>query len=296
MTLAMNLLWAVAVDLYTFAVSALLGARRVHHASHDEEVIYVASRPERVALVAPAEGASETHRASHEEHAHLESVFEHMVSLPKKNTIAYVATSGAPLRSAPQKGSDTIISRMPFGSMLVAVEQVGVWVRVFHAGNEGFVELVDLADRAAFVHPKFVIGVQNDANDPVTERVRAMIEDEFSYGEGDMPLQAEEYVLYKLVRNGIRPLWPATRPRTPGTWARILGGTTGVTISVEPSPRSVIEWDHGESRHIAFVEAVYPDGTIQISEANWPDRGIYNERVLTRDEWIALAPSFISFV
>jgi hypothetical protein len=289
----MNLLWAVAVDLYTFAVTALFGTR-TPHASHEEHVIHVSPRPERLALVAPT--SVEADAIDHEhEHAHLESVFEHMVALPKKNTIAYVATSGAPLRIQPEKGMDTIIDRMPFGAMLVAVEQVGEWVRVFHAGKEGFVELIDLADRAAFVHPKFVIGAPNDANDPATERVRAMIQDEFSYGEGEMPLQAEEYVLYKLVRNGVRPAWPSTRPRTPGTWARILRGAPGVSISVEPSPRSVVEWDLGHKGHVAFVEAVYPDGTIQLSEANWPDRGIYNERVLVREEWMALAPFFISF-
>ena len=40
-----------------------------------------------------------------------------------------------------------------------------------------------------------------------------------------------------------------------------------------------------EIGHVAFVEEVYPDGSIRISEANWPRNGIYNERVLTVAEW-----------
>lgn len=46
--------------------------------------------------------------------------------------------------------------------------------------------------------------------------------------------------------------------------------------------------------HLAYVEKVFPDETIQISEADWPDRGIYNERVLVENEWRALTAVFIT--
>ena len=63
----------------------------------------------------------------------------------------------------------------------------------------------------------------------------------------------------------------------------------------EPSPRAVIEWEHEGKGHVAFIEAVYPDQSIQLSEANWPDRGIYNERVMVQEEWTKLDPTFIVF-
>jgi surface antigen len=56
-----------------------------------------------------------------------------------------------------------------------------------------------------------------------------------------------------------------------------------------------MEWSVGEKGHVAFVEAVFPDASLQISEANWPDRGIYNERVMVREEWKKLSPTFITF-
>lgn len=37
--------------------------------------------------------------------------------------------------------------------------------------------------------------------------------------------------------------------------------------------------------HIAYVEEVYDDESIFISEANWPGGGKYNERKLTKANW-----------
>lgn len=47
--------------------------------------------------------------------------------------------------------------------------------------------------------------------------------------------------------------------------------------------------------HLAYVDAVFPDDSLQITEANWPDEGVYNERVLVKEEWEGLEPRFIHF-
>lgn len=51
-----------------------------------------------------------------------------------------------------------------------------------------------------------------------------------------------------------------------------------------------------EVGHVAYVEAVFPDDTITISEVNFPDSGIYNERSLLKEEWKSLKPVFIQIV
>jgi surface antigen len=51
--------------------------------------------------------------------------------------------------------------------------------------------------------------------------------------------------------------------------------------------------DMSPKGHVSYVEAVFPDKSIQVSEANWPEDGIYNERVMVEEEWRALAPHFI---
>lgn len=215
-------------------------------------------------------------------------------AVPQKNTVVYVATADAPIRKTPTNSIDNVLVKAPYGAMLVALENENGWVRVFHHGVEGWMLIEDIADRAAYVYPRFIIGEANLSDDPNTERVRAVIADEFSYGERNTELQAEEYVLYKLYRRGAKINWSDVRPRTPGTWGTLLRDAEGILMLSEPKQRAVMEWMISETLgHLAYVEAVFPDGSIQISEANWPDQGIYNERVLVRDEWQALKPAFI---
>ncbi len=290
----MNLLLAVAEDLFLFASSSIgkvMGFTVAERHHGGAGVIIASPRPERIGIEAPKVTELETEPGE----AHLDTVFEPVVTAPQRNTVVYVSTSGAPLRTSPMRGVDNLIEHMPYGSMLVAMDTENNWVRAFFRGVEGYVELHDLADRAAYVYPKFVIGEANTAHDPNTERVRAYIGDEFSFGETALPLQAEEYVTYKLLRNGVILPWGKERPRTPGTWRKLLGRAKGIEVMHTPRPRSVIEYILGSGKgHVAFVESIFPDGAIQISEANWPVDGTYNERVLVKEEWQKLDPAFIT--
>ena len=96
------------------------------------------------------------------------------------------------------------------------------------------------------------------------------------------------------MRRGIRIAWPEVRPRTPGSWHTILRGLPGVHVGVLPKQGMIIEYtEENDIGHLAYVEAVFPDGTITISEANHPHGGIYNERSLSRETWRSLQPLFI---
>ena len=148
--------------------------------------------------------------------------------------------------------------------------------------------------RTADVYPSFIIGAENSGREATTVRLRLVIRDEFAAILSQLPLGANEYVYYKLLRRGARIAWPDVRPRTPGSWANILGTLEQVTVGDGATVGSVMEFVLPEKAHLAYVENVFPDGTIQISEADWPDRGIYNERVLVEEEWRSLGPVFIT--
>lgn len=48
-----------------------------------------------------------------------------------------------------------------------------------------------------------------------------------------------------------------------------------------------------DTGHVAYVESVFPDGTITISEIGpWKD-GVYGERSLAQEMWRELKPVFI---
>lgn len=213
----------------------------------------------------------------------------------EKNVVMYVGSTGLSLFKNPTKEFDGILTRIPYGAMVMLTNRKGRWAEVLYREARGWVLADDLVDRAAHVYPQFIIGEQNNADDPSTIRTRAVIDDVFSCGSAEMSLQAPEYVLYKLIRKGLTIAWPIGHtPRVPGAWHSILKGVPGVHISVTPKTGSIMEYMINENMgHLAYVEAVFPDETINISEVNYPDCGIYNERVLTHEEWKELKPIFI---
>ncbi len=209
-------------------------------------------------------------------------------------TVAYVGSARAPLFATPTKEFDTVITTLPYGAMVMVLEEKGRFSKVAQNGVTGWMLRDDLSDRAAYVYPDFRIGEANRAGDPNTERLRAVIGDIFHGGESEVPLQAGEYVTYKLFRKGATINWPPTRPRTPGRWQLLLQGTPGVHIGTTPKSGGIMEYtlEH-DIGHLAYVEAVFPDERITISEVNNPSDGIYSERTIPRDVWQLMNPVFI---
>ncbi len=218
----------------------------------------------------------------------------------QKNTVMYTSSIATPLRSAAGAYGDTVYTVLPYGSMVMVLQDQDLWAEVASGSYRGWVYVDDLEDRAAHVYPSFVIGAPNDADDPTTIRVRAIINDEFGAGEAGMPLQSEEYVLYRLIRRGVTVKWPPVRPRKPGMWSDILATVPTVRKIATPAVGTVIEFTDRvdvpeEMGHLGYVEAVFPDGTLSISEANWPEAGMYNERILTKAEWDLEHVIFLQF-
>jgi hypothetical protein len=213
---------------------------------------------------------------------------------PAQNTVMYANRTGLPVFKNPTGEFDTVVGRLSFGMLVMVLGEKGKFVRISSNGIEGWARREDLVDRAAHVYPEFIIGKENNSNDENTTRVRAILGDEFGGSDIEYPLQAGEYVLYRLYRKGLRIIWPVSRPRTPGMWHELLRGMPGTHMGVAPKTGTIMEYMlHDELGHVAYVEAVFPNETISISEVNFPHSGIYNERVLTREEWRELRPIFI---
>lgn len=291
----MNLFFAVVEDLSSFAYGAMrdffLPSPKIEN---PERVL-----PSRQTYVALPSSTQPYTRALPDPVSH--ALSPETIKNLQKSTVMYTAAMVTPLRTAPGATGDAVYTMLPYGSMVMVIEVRDMWAHVACGTYTGWVYVDDLEDRAAHVYPSFHIGEMNDADEPATIRVRALINDEFGAGELDLPLQPEEYVVYKLLRKGIKIEWPPVRPRTPGTWSGILYPSEAVLVESEPKADTLIEYllpeDVHEQRrgHLAYVEAVFPDQSIQISEVGWPEEGMYNERVLVADEWRALNAAFLSF-
>jgi hypothetical protein len=320
----MQVLLAVVEDLYLFAVTTFFPWARRHH--EIEAPLYLP--PSKVVSAAPEMMEIETYRdempeewlseaappTEHEIENEMEietdmpaeaaqspaasAVHADEELFPQKHTIAYCAERQAPLRSAPDTASDTVIATVAYGDMLMVLGARDGYTYVAAGDKRGYIPTSALAEKAAGVYPAFTVGERNGPHDQNTVRLRSFIRDEFSAGLSQLSLQAHEYVYYRLLRRGVQIAWPDIRPRTAGSWARILGDLTNVTVGEEPVVGAVIEYashdDPAEKARLGYVEKVFPDKGIQISEADWPAEGVYNERTFSEDEWRALDPAFIS--
>lgn len=212
----------------------------------------------------------------------------------QKNTVMYAHAHRVPVFQNPTIEFDGQIGEVPYGEMVIVLEPKGRFYHIVWNTLDGWVLKGDIADRALRVYPVFVVGEENSVDHPNTAHVRTILGDPFGLARSEFPLQAGEYVLYRLWKKGVRIMWPDVRPRMPGRWHQILRGVHNVHIGVSPKVGSVMEYtfDH-DMGHLAFVEAVFPDGTITLSEVNVPDSGVYNERELPIEKWKALKPLFI---
>ena len=140
--------------------------------------------------------------------------------------------------------------------------------------------------------PQFRIGVANNARDPNTLKVRKIINYEFGLNFEEDELQCTEYVQYRTSRSGINIKWPTKTGRNGGSWANIFETHKLYKVLDEPKAGCAMSFTTGfrtpamnRTGHVAFVEQVMEDGSVKISEANWPPPGKYNERIVPVSEW-----------
>lgn len=214
-----------------------------------------------------------------------------------RGMVMYVESRNVPLYMNPTIEFDSAIACIPFGSLVIAGKPKGRFYPVMWGEKSGWVLRNDLVDRAIHIYPVFTVGQENGVDTQNTIQVRALIGDPFSLSRSEFHLQAGEYVLYRLWRRGKKILWPKIYSRVPGNWHKILKGIQGVHIRMTPKVGSLMEYiNEEEIGYIAYVDAVFPDETISISEVNNPDLGIYTERTLTKDAWKEFRPVFIEVI
>lgn len=221
-----------------------------------------------------------------------------------EKSILYVDSEiGLNVRKTPKENNNKI-GVLKFGEEVEVVEKnEDHWFKIkFHGNQEGWVASQHLTEE----NPKtstseikremsegliFKVELPNLPNDKNTIRVREIINHAFKYSDpSKISLQCVEYVQYAVkVKAGIDIIWPSDRPRHGGRWPDIFQKQGKYKISEEPTLYSAMSFANPSFNspygHVAFVGEVFSDGTIKISEANWPSKGIYNERVLSKQQW-----------
>lgn len=151
-------------------------------------------------------------------------------------------------------------------------------------------------------------GGTNPASSEVTKRLRKFINYEFKFlnepNFDKTQLQCTEYAHFRVKQKlGVTIQWPPTRPRNGKDWPDRLSQSNFCRVLDSPVQNCTMSFTDGfktpviqETGHVVFVEEVFSDGRIRISEANWDNKGSYKERELTEDEWKnGWGGKFISF-
>ncbi len=206
----------------------------------------------------------------------------------------YVADIETYLYTDPVIAFGTSVKQLPYGQPVILKKVGGRWAQVETAKETGWVLKDVLALRKTDVYPSFVIDEVYDARHSETVKLRGYINDEFCGARADLPLSGAEFVTYKLRSLHIEIPWPKKSARVPGVWQVKLRGLKGVYMNVLPKTHSIMEYTIDEVGYLAFVEAVFPDRSIKISEVGFPEDGYYREAIMTQEEYRELKPVFIT--
>lgn len=213
---------------------------------------------------------------------------------------------GLRLRSTPEILDDNKVALLEYGREVEKIDENDKWCKIKTGDLVGWVSEYYLSEENHFTEqspivkesiqdalPEFKIGVANYADDSNTKKVRQFIKDEFTGGKNGWDLQCTEYAQYKVLQQvNIIIQWPSDRPRHGGFWADIFTKHNMYKVLDNPKTGCTMSFTKGfknpkaqETGHVAFVEKVFDDGSIRISEANWPPPGKYFERTLKPQEW-----------
>lgn len=207
-------------------------------------------------------------------------------------TVSVVAEQ-AHLFLEPVASFDSVIASVPYGTALTVYQAMNRWYRTVYRGHSGWV-LKD-AVTSDNIYPQFRLGQYYDAKNIETIKLRSFIHDEFNGGLIEAPLEDAEYVTYRLRQKAKVLPWGEVRPRVSGSWKQLLRGAPGVHIGILPRAESVMETvDDNGSGLLSYVESVFPDDSIIVSEIGFPEEGRYSERTLPKEEWREFRPVFIA--
>lgn len=188
---------------------------------------------------------------------------------------------------------DSATKKLQYGDFVQVLKLGGRWAYVRIREKDGWILKDALRDKAADVFPSFTLGAVYAHESPDTIKLRLCIQDQFQGSVSSSILSDAEYVTYKLSRKGKQILWGDARPRIAGTWQQRLKGQSGIHIGIKPKTESVMEYIADSIGHLAFVEAVFPDDTVEVSAIGLQNDGEFTKKAMSKEEWIELRPVFI---
>lgn len=219
---------------------------------------------------------------------------EHTATVHAHSQIVYTCVPSTPVFTSATVGFDAVHTYIPYGELVVVLGAQGRFYNVAWKEYTGWILKETVRQHAGDVYPHFSSEEVYGPDHPGTVALRMMLNDPFGLQYGGYPLQAGEYIVYRLQKRGVSIPWGQSTERIPGTWHTLLRGNEGVHISVFPKPGTIMEYTGTHDiGYLAYVESVTREDAITCTEVNHEGTGDYKETTYTQDEWRELRPVFI---
>lgn len=222
--------------------------------------------------------------------------------IPQKNypNKVFITSKALNVRaSSDVSSSANILGKLLYGEEAEPLALENGWYKINYQGKDGWISSEythDVTDKPTAAI-NLQIGVLNDSKSQNTILIRKFINDEFGGGKNNWDLQCVEYVHYKIKNLGCDIDWPIKNGRDGGKWASIFLSQKKYTVSDDPTTHCAMSFTKLSGYgHVAFVETVLSDGSVKISEANWPDNGKYNERIVNNVMQQKYGAKYIKFI
>jgi hypothetical protein len=188
-----------------------------------------------------------------------------------------------------------VIGKLAYSSPIHVLGYEGRFARMTLNDKTGWVLKDEITSNKEDIFPELQLAEIYSVNHPDTKKIRKLIVDEFFAEELFLPLQAVEFVSYRLKQAKHEINWPPIRPREPGNWQNILKGRLGIQIGISPKAGSVIEFTKADgSGFLGYTKSVYVDETIIIESVGKVIEGEYRQDLLTKTEWQEWRPIWIT--
>lgn len=131
-------------------------------------------------------------------------------------------------------------------------------------------------------------------NSQETQRIRLLLSGYYTEASTKRPLQPSEYVVWRLRAEG-RNVATEALAWLPGQWRSKLKGAPQTHIGILPKVTAVIEYfDADGIGRLGVVTAVTSEESLTIAGVGLERSGVLSTRTLTKSEWQAYGPVFIS--
>ena len=281
----MKVFLAVVVDLWEFIYELLISNKRISPQSFVAPLLL--SSQQKLLL----QEKNDLPPAHHSFVKSVESISPTMISaLP----VGYIAVIKTGIMAKPLWAFDTQLSEYTYGQKVSVLGYEGRFVHILYQTESAWVLKDAITMNRGDIYSTFVSNNIYLAADSETKKLRQVIRDEFFTAELYLPLQAVEFVAYKLKEQNINIPWGKERPRPAGLWRDLLRGHLGVKIGISPKTGSILEGKlESGLGFIGYVTAVYPGDDISLQSVSQEVEGKYLEEKLSKEEWQALQAVFI---